>query len=134
MTERKPPGVTFDSWIDAQIERARRRGDFDDLPGRGEPLRGLEDASDPAWWGKQLMRREGLSVLPPALEIRRAVEALREALPTLRSEAAVRAALEALDEEIRSLNSRSRGGPPTSQAPLDPEAWVASWRDGRKEP
>jgi hypothetical protein len=131
MTERKPAGMAFDSWIEAQIERARARGDFEGLAGHGEPLRNLANARDPAWWGKQLLRREGLSVLPPALEIRRKVEALRETLPLLRSEADVREAGALLNDEIRSLNSRSRGGPPTTQAPLDLEDLVADWRERR---
>jgi len=133
MTERKPAGMTFDSWVDAQIERARRRGDFDELPGHGEPLTDLDAADDPAWWGKQLLRREGVSVLPPALEIRRKAESLREAAPSFRSEADVRMAAELLNAEIRRLNSHSPGGPATTQAPLDPEALMQAWRDARED-
>jgi hypothetical protein len=133
MTERKPAGMTFDSWVEAQIERARRRGDFDGLPGHGEPLTDLDAADDPAWWGKQLLRREGVSVLPPALGIRRKAEALREAAPSFRSEADVRMAAELLNTEISRLNSHSPGGPATTQAPLDPEALVRAWRDARED-
>ncbi|MGI9432904.1 MAG: DUF1992 domain-containing protein [Myxococcota bacterium] len=133
MTERKPAHMTFDSWIEAQIERARRRGDFDDLPGRGQPLENLDAASDPAWWGKELLRREGVSVLPPALEIRRKAEALRDAIPSFRTEEDVRTAVELLNEEIRALNSHVPGGPPTTQAPLEVEALVRSWRAARED-
>jgi hypothetical protein len=31
MTERKPPGMSFTSWIDQQISGAEERGAFDDL-------------------------------------------------------------------------------------------------------
>src|SRR5262245_50270332 len=36
MTERKPAGMSFTSWIDQQIEEAAERGAFDDLPGAGK--------------------------------------------------------------------------------------------------
>lgn len=66
MTERKPPEVTFESWIDKQIREAEQRGDFASLPGRGKPLpEGLDTTSyDEQWWIKQKMVREGVSHLP----------------------------------------------------------------------
>ena len=38
MTERKPPGVPFESWVDKQIRDAEGRGEFTRLPGAGKPL------------------------------------------------------------------------------------------------
>lgn len=38
MTERKPTGVSFESWIDKQVREAEMRGEFKDLPGAGKPL------------------------------------------------------------------------------------------------
>jgi hypothetical protein len=35
MTERKPPGVSFDGWVDKQIREAEQRGEFSELPGFG---------------------------------------------------------------------------------------------------
>jgi hypothetical protein len=129
---RKPPDVSFDSWIDSQIKAAEARGEFDDLPGKGKPLSGLEDARDPLWWAKQLVRREGLSLLPPALEIQRQVERFREGLAKLPSEARVREAAALLNAEIRKLNRLASAGPPTQQAVLDPEDLVARWRELRE--
>jgi Domain of unknown function (DUF1992) len=37
MTERKPPGVSWESWFEEQIRRAREDGAFDNLPGAGKP-------------------------------------------------------------------------------------------------
>jgi DnaJ homologue, subfamily C, member 28, conserved domain len=133
MTQRKPADLSFESWIEAQIREARERGAFDDLPGTGRPLASLTDADDPAWWAKQLLRREGLSVLPPALEVRRDVERLREGLARIPSERLVREAVNALNETIRRLNRTAVGGPPTCQSPLDVEELVARWRALRAE-
>jgi hypothetical protein len=128
---RKPADVSFESWIDAQIRAAEERGEFADLPGKGKPLTHLDDAEDPLWWAKQLLRREGLSLLPPALEIQRQVERFREGLARLPSEGKVREAVAALNAEIRKLNRLATSGPPTQQALLDAEDLVARWRELR---
>jgi Domain of unknown function (DUF1992) len=128
---RKPPDVSFENWIDSQIKAAEARGEFDDLPGKGKPLPRLDEAGDPLWWAKQLVRREGLSLLPPALEIRQQVERFREGLAKLPSEARVREAVAALNAEIRKRNRLASEGPPTQQAVLDPEDLVARWRELR---
>lgn len=38
MTERKPAGMTIESWIERQIRVAAERGDLDGLRGAGEPI------------------------------------------------------------------------------------------------
>jgi hypothetical protein len=134
VTERKPLEIPFDGWIEQQIQRAGEEGLFDDLPGAGRPLR-LDDAADPLWWAKQLMRREQLDLLPPALAIRRSVERTLAALPALADEGRVRALLAELNAEIARVNRSAHAGPPTTQAPLDVEEAVAAWRRARaKEP
>jgi len=37
MTERKPPGTSWETWIATQIRVAREQGAFDNLPGAGKP-------------------------------------------------------------------------------------------------
>ena len=44
MTERKPPGVSWESWIDRQIREAEERGAFADLPGAGMRIPDLDKA------------------------------------------------------------------------------------------
>ena len=59
-------------WVDFQVRQAMQRGDFDDLPGAGKPIRGLGLTHDPEWWVKSLIEREQLTgVGPPALALRR---------------------------------------------------------------
>ena len=71
MTERKPAGVSFESWVDKQIREAEQRGDFSQLPGFGKPLPGIDRPYDETWWIKAKMQREGVSMLPPALALRK---------------------------------------------------------------
>jgi hypothetical protein len=131
MTQRKPSDLSFESWIEQQIREAQADGRFENLPGHGRPLANLREADDPLWWAKQLVRREGLDVLPPALEIERTVERTLAALPAFPSEAKLREALARLNDDIRRVNRFSTGGPPTTQPVLDVEALVAEWRSQR---
>jgi hypothetical protein len=132
VSARKPAELSFESWIEQQIQQARREGRFEDLPGAGRPQR-HDDGADPHWWTKQFLRREQVEFLPPALELRRSVERVLAALPSLSDERRVRALLEALDAEIRRFNATVTSGPPTTQAPLDVAEIVAAWRRGRQE-
>ncbi len=131
MTQRKPWDLSFDSWIDVQIREAQARGLFSDLSGAGKPQANLREADDPMWWAKQFLRREEVSVLPPAIEVRVRAQKLRELLASFPSERAVREAAEALNADIRRVNRTASDGPPTVQAPLDVDALAAQWRDAR---
>jgi hypothetical protein len=128
---RKPPGMSFQSFTDIQIEQARRDGLFDNLAGKGKPLENLGKVHDPLWWIKKLIAREGVSILPPSIRIRKTVELAMERIHELPSEAKVRSLLEELNEEIRQLNRTTISGPPTRQAVLDIDALVEKWRADR---
>lgn len=135
MTERKPPGVSIDSWVDSQIREAQKRGEFDDLPGKGKPLEGLDAPDDDMWWIKQWLKRENLSFTPPTLELRKSVADTLAGIGRLRSEAAVRDVAEQLNERIREMNRKPPGyGPPTSLGVIDVERLVAKWRAERPPP
>ena len=128
MTERKPPGVSWESWLEEQIRRAREDGAFDNLTGAGKPFTDLEGGYDPDWWVKKLVQRERVSVLPPALELLRKVESEMKKIWALRSEADVRARLLVLNAEIARSNARAAEGPPSRMGLLDLDAIVAQWR------
>ena len=128
MTERKPPGTSWESWIDAQIRIASEKGAFDNLPGTGKPLPGIGEHYDPDWWVKQLIEREQVSILPPSLELLRKVEAELAAIAKLPDEAAVRRRIAALNAEIAKVNATVLEGPPTRLGILDVDKVVAKWR------
>jgi Domain of unknown function (DUF1992) len=129
VTERKPADVDFETWIDRQIRVAAERGEFDDLAGAGKPLTGLTDTYDELWWVKQVMRREGLSPLPPALRLRKDVQDTKAAVAQAGTEAQARALIEDLNERIRTaLKYPVAEGPAITVAPLDPDPLLAAWR------
>jgi hypothetical protein len=134
MTERKPAGTSWETWIEAQIRVAREQGAFDNLPGAGKPLPNIGGEYDPDWWVKQLVRREQVSILPPSLELLRKVEKELAAIDKLRDEAAVRDRVTALNAEIAKVNATVMEGPPTRLSPLDVDKVVARWRQTRSAP
>ncbi len=129
MSEKKPPGRSWTSWIEEQIQQSQRDGEFDRLEGAGQPIPGLEAPYDPLWWVKKLLEREKLSVLPPALEIRARVDRMLESVWTLASEAHVRERVAAINAEISRANRITAEGPPTTLSPLDVEDVLTRWRD-----
>ncbi|MFD7974132.1 DnaJ family domain-containing protein [Streptomyces clavifer] len=131
MTERKPVGVSFESWVDKQIREAEQRGDFSGLPGFGKPLPGLDRPYDAEWWIKDKMRREGVSVLPPSLTLRKEAEDAREAVSGAGTEAEVRRILTEVNDRIRKALLMPPEGPPLNLRPFDVDAVVGEWREQR---
>src|SRR6266852_558695 len=128
MTERKPAGISWESWREELIRLAHEEGAFDNLAGAGKPLTDLGESYDPDWWVKKLVRRENVSMLPPALELLRKVEAEIARIWKLRDEAEVRERVRALNAEIARANARAAEGPPTRLGPLDADTIAAEWR------
>ncbi|MGV9426332.1 DnaJ family domain-containing protein [Streptomyces sp. NPDC003656] len=132
MTERKPPGVPFESWVDHQIAAAQRRGEFDRLPGAGEPLpAGLDSGYDDLWWIKRKMAREGLTALPPSLALRKEAEDALEAAYAAPSEATARRIITDVNVKIRAMMFRPPPGPPLGKKPYDVEEVVREWHHRR---
>jgi Domain of unknown function (DUF1992) len=131
MTQRKPPGTSWETWIDAQIRVAMEEGAFDNLPGAGKPLPNLGQEHDPLWWVKQFVQREQISMLPPSLELLRKVERELAAIEKLHDEATVRRRIDALNVEITKVNATVVEGPPTRLGALDVDQVVARWRRTR---
>lgn len=130
MTRKKPPGMSQESWIDKLIREAEQRGEFDNLPGAGKPIPGLDQPHDELWWVKQLLEREKLSVTPATLALRKEVEEALRRIGEATSEKTVRRLVADLNEKIAAVNRTVTSGPPSNLAPLDADAVVRRWRAG----
>ncbi|MFI2639928.1 DUF1992 domain-containing protein [Streptomyces sp. NPDC018610] len=132
MTERKPPGVPFESWVEKEIRDAQGRGDFDRLPGVGKPL--PDDTTyDELWWVKRKMAREGLSVLlPPSLALRKEAEDALAAAYAAPSEPVVRRIIAEINSKILDMMLKPPPGPPLGLKRYDVEEVVREWRARRE--
>ncbi|MGF6824381.1 hypothetical protein M2317_003310 [Microbacterium sp. ZKA21] len=120
------PEVAIALIADMQIRKAIERGEFDDLPGSGEPL-DLPDHHDPDWWLKSLMRREQIVMLPPSIQLRKDDAALDAELDQLSNEPAVRHEVEQFNERVIQARYQLPAGPPLITMPRDVEAAVSAW-------
>jgi hypothetical protein len=131
VTEQKPPGVSWESWTEKQIEEGRRAGLFDGLDGEGKPIEGLDGPHDQEWWVKAKLRREKIDYLPPTIAIRRERDAAVAAALNARDETEARRLIEEINERIRYVNSHTVSGPPSTVWVVDVESILERRRLGR---
>ena len=138
MTARKPPGMSFESWVEQQITEAQARGEFDGLAGAGKPLPAWSDDETAYEWVVAKARKENLDLfgmLPPGLALLKEREDLPRRAEELPSEAAVRALAEDFNERVQQFWRRpqeSRWSPVPRLA--DVEELVAGWSATRPAP
>ncbi len=136
MTERKPPGTSFTSWIDQQISEAAERGAFDDLPGAGKPIpRRSQGETGTDAWLRQYLRREGLSgedLLPTPLRLRKEIERLTQTVQELNSEKEVRKIVADLNGRIAEWR-RIPQGPPIFLPLVDEDLMLRRWREAHPQ-
>ncbi|HEX6878470.1 MAG TPA: DUF1992 domain-containing protein [Nocardioidaceae bacterium] len=116
-------------WVDLQVRRAMERGEFDNLPGAGKPIKGLGSTHDPDWWVKGLIERERITgVLPPALALRKEDAELDATLDRETTEKGVRRVVADFNRRVVEARRQLQGGPPVVTATRDEDAEVAAWR------
>ena len=129
MTEqKKPAGVSWESWVDRKIRESIEAGEFDNLPGRGQPIADLARPYDELWWLRKKLREEQLSIDPPTLVLRREYHDAMAQIARAGSEREVRRFVAAINERIIHVNSHTTFGPPSDLVPLNVERVVADWR------
>jgi hypothetical protein len=121
-------------YVEASIQQAIRRGDFDDLPGYGKPLEGLGDHHDPDWWIRRKIQTEKLTGLgPPALQLRVEHSEFESRLDALTREHDVREYVDDFNRRVIEARRQLQGGPPVVTPTRDPDAEVAGWHARRAQ-
>jgi hypothetical protein len=126
--QRKPPHLTWESFADRRIREAAEAGAFNNLPGMGQPIPGIDEPLDENWWVRKKLRAENLSVVPPTIAARRQIELFRSEMAGIVSERELRRRLEELNEQIRKAIYSTTLGPADGVQLLDVESEVAAWR------
>lgn len=120
--------LRFESWIERQVREAIERGEFDNLPGAGQPLKmrypGAED-----WWLRQKLEDEDLrDVMPGPLALRRQKQDIQQTLEDVRNETEAREIIEDLNARIRQSNVEMSTTPRIITALLEVRATLERWR------
>jgi hypothetical protein len=129
----------WESPVEKAIREAQERGEFDNLPGAGKPLRSLGDPEhdDPDWWVKSLVERENLDLsgaMSPSMALRKEAAGFPESLLDLRTEHSVRAVLDDYNHRVRVDRLRPAVGPrsPVWARIVDVDDMVGRWRELRE--
>jgi hypothetical protein len=129
----------WESPVEKAIREAQERGEFDNLPGAGKPLRGIGTPAgdDPDWWIKGLVQREQLDLtgaMPPAVALRKEKATFPESLADLTSEESVRAVLEDFNRRVKLDRLRPAVGAasPLIAPTVDVDDMVRQWRELRE--
>jgi len=137
MTQRKPTGMSFETWIDGQITRAQEDGAFDGLDGAGKPLPRRVREQTSYDWALEWAKRENADVagmLPSGLALRKEREELPALVARQTSEAAVRAVVGAHVARVDRYYRQPVEGPWVPVGMPDVEEMVAEWRRTRPAP
>ena len=124
--------MPYESWVERQIREATERGEFDNLPGAGQPLPGLTGREDEDWWIKNFVERERITLLPTTLALRKELAEWAETRRGVRDEDEGRRRIEDLNDRITYTHRHRVDGPPLVLTPVDVEATVAEWRARRR--
>ena len=128
------PGDSWESLAERRIRQAMSAGEFDCLPGFGEPIPGIDQFWDENSWVRQKLRDEQLNVLPPVLEARLEKERTLASLSRLVSADEVRRVLTDLNHCIRKAHFSTTDGPGVGVTPVEVEAEVANWQAAARVP
>lgn len=133
VTPRRPPGTSFESWVEKQIRESMDRGEFDGLAGSGRPISDLDAPPDELRWVRKKLEREGFTYLPPSLALRKEAEEARDRALAARTEAEARATLEAINVKLEAAVRTPLDGPSVYVAPFDVDRLVARWHKAHPE-
>lgn len=118
-------------WVDLQVQQSIQRGEFDDLPGAGKPIKNLDRDHDPDWWVKQLVEREQIVVLPRSVQLRKDDAELDDLIDRETTEDGARRIVEEFNERVIAARYGAPEGPPLITMPRDVGATLAAWRERR---
>ena len=134
MTERKPQGMSFETWVEQQIRRAHDEGAFEGLSLTGKPLPRRAREKTSYEWALEWARREEADVgamLPTGLVLRKEREELPALVAQQHSEDAVRALVQAHNERVDQYYRRPVEGVWVPVGMADVDEVVAEWRRTR---
>ncbi len=137
MTQRKPPGMTFETWVEQQIRRAEEEGAFEGLSLAGKPLPRRDKEKSSFEWALEWAAREEADVaamLPTGLALRKEREELPALLARQTSEDAVRALVATHNARVDQYYRRPVEGVWVPVGMADVEEMVAAWRAARPAP
>lgn len=101
----------FDKIVEQRILEALQKGLFDDLPGRGKPLRLEDDSRVPEELRLAYKILKNADCLPPELQLRKEIHQMEELLEAIPDERERYRMIKRINFKIMKLNMMGKGSP-----------------------
>ena len=102
----------FQKIIEKRIKEAQKRGDFDDLPGSGEPLNIEDDSHVPEDLRLAYKILKNADCLPPELALKKEIRQMEDMLEKIPDEKEKYRQIKRINYKILQLNMMGRGSSP----------------------
>ena len=101
----------FDEIIERRIKEAQAKGEFDDLPGRGQPLPIDDDRHIPEDLRMAYKVLKNANCLPPEVELRKDISQMKDMLDAMPDEQEKLQQIRRINYKVLQLNVMGRGSP-----------------------
>jgi hypothetical protein len=101
----------FQKIIEKRIKEAQERGEFDDLPGRGEPLKIEDDSHIPEDLRLAYKVLKNANCLPPELELKKEIRQIEDMLEHIPDEKEKYRQIKRINYKIMQLNMLGKKAP-----------------------
>jgi hypothetical protein len=101
----------FEEIIERRIKEAQANGEFDDLPGRGKPLRIEDDSHVPEDLRLAYKVLKNANCLPPEVELRKDIHQMKDLLDAMPDEQEKVLQIRRINYKVLQLNSMGRVSP-----------------------
>ena len=101
----------FQKIIEKRIKEAQKRGEFDDLPGRGEPLRIEDDSHIPEDLRLAYKILKNADCLPPEIELKKEIRQMEDMLENIPDEKEKYRQIKKINYKIMKLNLMGNKSP-----------------------
>jgi len=108
---RYPIMFAFQKIVEKRIKDAQERGDFEDLPGHGEPINIEDDSHIPEDMRLIYKILKNADCLPPELQLRKEIRQMEDLLEGIPDEKEKYRQIKKINYKIMQLNMMGKGSP-----------------------
>ena len=101
----------FQKIIEKRIKEAQRKGDFDDLPGRGEPIPIEDDSHIPEDLRLAYKILKNANCVPPEIQLRKDIRKMEDMLDNMSDEKEKYRHIKKINFKIMQLNMMRKASP-----------------------
>ena len=127
-----PSAGGWEASVERQIRAVIERGDFDNLPGSGEPIAGLDRRTTSSGGSGRRCATKDSRSSQPRWCLRREVADARDRIAAAATEEEIHRLVAAINRRIADVNAHATDGPSSDVVPLAIERVLSDWQRARR--